>query len=248
MSPLNTWTQQPPPVMEQLKFSLGPYELFSAIIGGLPLLLACCLLYSPISGLQDLAPIIKNNASLAIAFTLLFLSYILGGTVQNLTWKYFKNLCKLFRHNYNYFGDLIPKRHQQLQAQETQLHQPGLEFEDRLVLLLQQHIGIPKEIKWIDQRITAYLKEHQKEATLKTAELHLANHIMYRTWSFGFYFLSGVLLLNLFRAPSQTLELWLLPVLSLSLAYLTFLQALNLKRWNNRELLLGFYFAASNQA
>ena len=34
--------------MDQFKFSLGPFELFSSIVGGVPLLIAGCLLYSPI--------------------------------------------------------------------------------------------------------------------------------------------------------------------------------------------------------
>lgn len=232
--------------MNQLKFSLGPFELFAAIIGGIPLLLAAFLLYQPVDGLQDLMPVIKGSASWAIAPPVLFASYVLGGTFQGITWRYFTLLCKLFNQSYLYFGDMFEAKSKQLPSELSSIS-PGLSFEDRLVLLVREKIGIPAQLSWLDTRLTAYLQEYEKQTILSNAERHLATHIMYRTWSFGFCWLSVVLTLNLFRSTATTLELWLLPVGALLFAYLTFFQSLQFKRWNNRTLLLGFYFAASEQ-
>ncbi len=232
--------------MNQLKFSLGPFELFASIIGGIPLLLAGVLLYHPVSGLHELVPIVQHNSSLAIAPALLFVSYILGGTFQRFTWYYFKAVCKIFRKNYFYFGNRLQDKNKQLLSQ-VPANLPTLDFEDRLVLLVREKIGMPSKSSLLDTRLTAYLREHEKQATLSVAELYIATHIMYRTWSFGFCLLSGVLVLNLFRVSTRPLELWLLPIGALIFSYLTFSRALQLKRWNNRELLLGFYFAASAQ-
>ena len=75
--------------MEQFKFALGPYELFASIVGGLPLTLAICLAYNPTTSLQDIISIIQGNFSTQIAIVFIFFSYILGGLVQGITWKYF---------------------------------------------------------------------------------------------------------------------------------------------------------------
>ena len=127
------------------------------------------------------------------------------------------------------------------------IHSSELDFEDRLVYLLSDKVGIPRKLYWIDSRIEAYLREHNKCATLNTVELHLATHIMYRTWAFGFLMLSLVLFINPIRVAHHSLAIWLLPFVALLFSYLNFSMALNFKRWHNRELLLGFYFAAINQ-
>lgn len=232
--------------MNQLKFSLGPFELFASIIGGIPLLLASFLLYHPVSSLHELVPIAQRSSSLAIAPAILFVSYLLGATFQGITWNYFKALCKIFKRSYLYFGSRLQDKNKQLLSQVSSTL-PTLDFEDRLVLLVREKIGMPPQDSWLDTRLTAYLREHEKQATLSVAERYIATHIMYRTWSFGFCLLSGVLVLNLCRVPIRPLELWLLPIGALIFSYLTFSQALQFKRWNNRELLLGFYFAASAQ-
>ena len=258
--------------MDQFKFSLGPFELFASIIGGIPLCLAGYFFYRPVSSLQELVRFIQENSSITNALLVLSVSYILSSTFRGLTWRYFKWLSQRLNHNYRYFGDFISKKQRQLQSANPSVDEMATEwmtaegvsveekamvakpldaakpidFEYRLVFLLQENIGIPPKIHWIDTRIEAYLREHNKQATLNSAELYLATHIMYRTWSFGFGLLSFALLLNPFRAAHHSFGLWILPLLSLAFAYLNYSMALSFKRWHNRELLLGFYFAAMN--
>ncbi|MEO0459085.1 MAG: hypothetical protein AAF152_21240 [Cyanobacteria bacterium P01_A01_bin.114] len=229
--------------MEQFKFSLGPYEIFASIIGGIPLVLAGCLLYNPVSSLEDLVPIVQNNASIAIALVLLFISYILGSSVQSISWYYFLGVCKLFNENYRYLGNLTARSQKLLETLGSDVDLNSLDFEHRLILSLHHKTGIPERNSWLDARLTSYLREHNRQAALGSAELHMANHIMYRGWSFGCVVLSGVLFINLFRTPAITFEQWLLPFGALGFAYITFERAVRLKLWHNRELLLGFYFA-----
>ncbi|MEM8808674.1 MAG: hypothetical protein AAGF01_21880 [Cyanobacteria bacterium P01_G01_bin.38] len=233
--------------MESFKFSLGPYEIFSSIIGGIPLFLAGCLSYNPVSSLQDLVPTVQNNASVAISLVILFISYILGKIIQGLSWWYFLRLCRFFNENYRYFGNLNTHSKKLLEKPELNIASTSLSFEDRLVLLLHRRVGIPEKNSRLDARITSFLREHNRQAALSTAELHMATHIMYRGWSLGFFVLSLVLLINLFRTPTLTFEQWALPFGSLFFAYITFLRAVKLKQWHNRDLLLGFYFAASEE-
>lgn len=233
--------------MDQFKFSLGPFELFAAIIAGIPLCLAGYLLYQPIDSLRGEWTIFQEGNLLAIAFLILSISYVVSSVVQGLTWQYFKRLSKFFGCNYRYFGDLIYQKQRQLQQMTKPIDINALGFEERLVFLLQEHIGIPKQLHWIDARIMAYMREHNKQATLSRADSHLAIHIMHRTWSFGFCVLSLVLLVNPFRVGHHSLELWLLPLVSLLLAYFSFSMALAFKRWHGQVLILGFYFTAMHQ-
>lgn len=231
--------------MEQFKFSLGPYEIFASIVGGSPLVLAVFFICNPSNNLQDVFLTIKNNLSLPIVLVVVFFSYILGGSIQGITWRYFLFLCKLFRRNYNYFGNMILEKNDLfMQADETQLP-PVLEFEEKLVLLLREKVGIPKNLNWLNDRLTAYLKERSSQAVI-TAESYLANHIMYRNMSFGFLFLSITLLVNLLQTRLFTVGQPALIFLFLLISYMTFFRSLSFKKWHNRELLLGFYFSASN--
>ena len=231
--------------MEQLKFALGPYEIFASIVGGSPLVLAIFLVWHPSSNLQDLFLIAKNNLVISVLLLLVFFSYILGGSIQGITWRYFLFFCRFFRQNYNYFGDMILEKNALLAQAEAMQPLASLEFEDKLVLLLREKVGVPKKMDWLNARLTAYLKERGSQAVV-TAESHLANHIMYRNLSFGFLLLPGVLLVNLLRTRSFTLEQPMLILLFLLISYMTFFRSLSFKKWHNRELLLGFYFAATS--
>jgi hypothetical protein len=234
--------------MKSLNFSLGPFEIFAGIVGGIPLVLASFLLYHPIGSLQDLVPIFRQNTSVPIAVGILFFSYVLGGTARSASWRYFLLLCKLFHQNFNYFNrNSIQENNKRLLQAGMPLSLDALSFEDKLVVLLHKELDIQQEAGWVADRLRAYLREHEKQSVLNDAERFLATHMMYRNWSLGFFAMSAVLFLNMFRVSPLTFELWLLPWGAIAFAYLTFYNAVRFKKWHSRELLLGFYFAATNQ-
>ncbi|MDV3347542.1 hypothetical protein D0962_05430 [Leptolyngbyaceae cyanobacterium CCMR0082] len=229
--------------MEQLKYFLGPFELFAAIIGGSPFIVAGFLLYNPVESLADLAPVIQSSGTLAISFTFLFLSYIIGGTVQTLSWRYFLLLCHVFKQEYLYMDSQLRERDKKLKQAELG-NTSSLDFEDRLVLQLQQKIGLPKKMRWINARLKAYLRENNSPS-VTAAEMHTASHIMYRNLSLGCLILGFVSLINTFRVSS--LELLIVAPLFGYVAYLMFRRSVSFKKWQNRELLLGFYFAVTKE-
>ncbi|MGD1949615.1 MAG: hypothetical protein ACFB14_08215 [Leptolyngbyaceae cyanobacterium] len=230
--------------MEQLKYSLGPFELFAAIVGGSPFILAGFLIYNPVASVVDLVPVIQSSGTVAISLTLIFLSYIIGGTIQGLSWRYFLFLCRLLKKDYFYFGNQLTERFQTLNKPEFN-DSKTLEFEDRLVIKLQEKIGIPKKMNWMDNRLKAYLRERNSPA-VGAADTYVASHIMYRILSLGCLVLCGVSFMNSIRVMS--LELLLLTPLTGYLAYLMFLRSVSFKKWQNRTLILGFYFAATQAA
>ncbi|MDX2214402.1 MAG: hypothetical protein SFY66_14015 [Oculatellaceae cyanobacterium bins.114] len=232
--------------MELFKFALGPYEFFASIIGGAPLILAIFLIYNPAISFQELSLIIQGNSSIQVVIILSFFSYLLGGLVQGITWRFFLMLCKIFNQDLHYFKNhMILERSQALQEKGDDLDPKMLEFEDRLVLLLREKVGIPKNIDWIYSRLHSYLKENNRPSVV-TADLYQATHIMYRNISFGLLLVSVVILVNLLRLKVLFFEQLALFLMFITLSYISFLRSSSFKRWYSREVLLGFYFAASS--
>ena len=233
--------------MDFFKFVLGPYEFFSSILGGIPLVLAIFLLYNPAISVQELILMLQTDFSIQFLVVLFFFSYLLAGLIQGITWKLFLALCDVFGQSYHYFKDeLILERAQSLQAMGSDLDLHRLDFEDKLVLLLREKVGIPKNIGWIYSRLHAYLKENNRPSVV-TADLYQATHIMYRNIACGFLLISLVILLNLIRVRAVIFEQLALSVLFILLAYVAFLRSASFKRWYSREVILGFYFAACQQ-
>jgi hypothetical protein len=189
--------------MEQFKYSLGPYELFSSIIGGVPILLASLILYNPIESLRDVVPIIKNNSSISIAVTFVLLSYILGGLTGRISWFYFLFLCKMLKKDYHYFGDLILRKKEKLENICGEIDINSLPFEERLTLFLIRKIGIPEKFDRIDERLMIYLRGRNAQS-VSIADSYRATHIMYRGLSLGFLIMTAVLVINVLRVPLVT--------------------------------------------
>ncbi|MGG6298167.1 hypothetical protein ACQ4M4_27555 [Leptolyngbya sp. AN02str] len=232
--------------MELFKFALGPYEFFASILGGIPLVLVIFFIYSPNANFQDLLIVIQQDFSFQVIVVFAFFSYFLGSLVQDFTWKYFLFLCKTFHQNFDYFQkNELSRRYQALQESSMTLATPTLDFEDKLVLLLHDAVGIPTKINWLYLRLQAYLKERNRPAVI-AADLYQASHIMYRNISFGLLLLGLVLLINLLRIRLFSWAQFTIALASIGFAYIAFLRAVTFKKWFSREVLYGFYFAVTN--
>lgn len=233
--------------MDLFKFALGPYEFFAAIIGGVPLVLAIFLLYNPAISLQDLTGLMQTSFSLQMLIALAFASYLLGGLAQGVTWRFFLALCHLFNRDLHYFpAETLLDRGEWLQGLANDVDPKTLDFESRLLLLLHDKIGTPKQMNHLYSRVCSYLKENNRPSLI-TADLYQATHIMYRNISFGLLILGGVFLVNILRTGAASFEQVTLFFGALALSYIAFIRSVSFKRWHSREVLLGFYFAACNE-
>ncbi len=232
--------------MDQPKFSIGPYELFSSIIAGIPLLLTAALIYRPISGVRDLILSIKDTSSLPIAITFILTTYILGGLTSFANWRYFLLLCRAFKMDYSHMGNKVIEKMAKIKPDLDKLNIESLEFEDRLCVLLLKKVGLIESLDHLDARLTPYLRLYALPSAL-IAESYMALHIMYRGLSFGFLTLALALVANLFRAPSVSFELIMLPIISLVLCLAAFRRAVSFRRWRYREILFSFYHLAIQQ-
>ncbi|MBD2111074.1 MULTISPECIES: hypothetical protein [Cyanophyceae] len=233
--------------MDLFKFALGPYEFFAAILGGVPLVLAIFLLYNPATSVQDFAGLIPTSISLQVLIALAFASYLLGGLAQGVTWKFFLALCNLSKREFHYFpAEILLNRGEWLQGLAKDTDPKTLDFENRLVLLLHDRVGMPKTMNHLYSRVCSYLKENNRPS-LVTADLYQATHIMYRNLSFGLLILGGVFWVNIFRVGAASFEQVALFLGALVLSYIAFVRSVSFKRWHAREVLLGFYFAACDK-
>ena len=232
--------------MDQPKFSIGPYELFSSIIAGVPLLLAVVLIYRPISGLRDLIPTIKDSSTIPVAVTFILTVYILGGLSSFATWRYFLLLCRVFKMDYSYLGTTILKKMAKINPDLDKVKIESLEFVDRLTALLLKKVGHIERLSHLDARLMPYLRLYALPTAL-VAESYLALHIMYRGLSFGFLILALALMLNILRTPSISFEQIMLPLISLVLCLSAFRRAVSFRRWRYREILISFYHLAGGE-
>src|SRR5215510_124936 len=230
-------------MMDQPKFSIGPYELFSSIIAGVPLLLAGLLIYRPVSGARDFILTIKDTSSIPVAVTIILTTYILGGLSSFVTWRYFVLLCRVFKMDYSHMGNTVLQKMVKIKPDLVEARIESLEFEDRLTALLLKKFGLTENLNHLDARLTTYLRLYALPSTL-VAESYMALHIMYRGLSFGFLVLALALVANIFRTPSVSFELVALPLISLVLCLSAFRRAVSFRRWRYREILLSFYHLA----
>src|SRR5262245_34068356 len=146
--------------MDQFKFSIGPFELFSSTLAGTPILFAIFLLYQPIVSLRNIIPMIRDNSMISIFVTLVIISYLLGGLCTVITWRYFLYICKIFKIDYSYLGMRIIEKMKKTKEVPTDLRIEALDFEDRLIYLLIQKIGPVKRLSLLDARLISYLRLH----------------------------------------------------------------------------------------
>lgn len=229
--------------MDQPKFSIGPYELFSSIIAGAPLLLTVILIYQPISGARELTVAIRGASSLPVAVALILSAYMLGGLSSFVTWRYFLLLCRVFKIDYSYFGTMVLKKMAKIKPDLDKARIESMDFEDRLAVLLLKKVGLVENLNHLDARLASYLRLYAHQ-TILVAESYSAQHIMYRGLSFGFLLLALALVANVFRMPSISLEQIMLPFISLVLCLAAFRKAVSFRRWRYREILLSFYHLA----
>lgn len=228
--------------MEQLKFALGPYELFASVLGGLPLSIALLITFGSGSTLQNAITLFQSGLSIQTVILGAVASYLIGGLFQGITWRFFLLLCRLSKRVPYYF-DENAIRQWRVAPQPSALSEPPT-FEHRLVALLDKHMGIPPRLSWLDARLQSYLKENNRPSAV-TADMFQASHIMYRNLCFGLVAIALTLPTLLVRSQISPLGALGGVMGALGLAYVAFYRALSFKRWHQRELILGFYFAVT---
>ncbi len=229
--------------MDQFKISIGPYELFSGFISGLPLLLSLHVWYFPLFDIKLLLEKILQNSSLIMVFLVIIISYMIGGSISGFTWAFFKTVYRVFRFMIK--RKLGGIRHALLDGVAAAASKMSAEqflaakFEERLAYMVKRQYGGSKP-DWDLHRIKPFLREHSPAISLM-ADSYLAIHIMYRYLSFGFFVLSFVLVRSVLMRGTIWDEHVVYLVVAGLFAVAAFLRALAYSHWCDREILLGYY-------
>lgn len=229
--------------MDQFKFSIGPYELFSGFISGLPLLLSLHVWYFPLFDIKLLLEKIVQNSSLAMVFLVIVISYMAGGLISGFTWVFFKTGYRVFRFAIKRkLGGIRQALLGGLDAAASAMSAEQFlasKFEDRLAYMVKRQYGSSKP-DWALHRLKPFLREHSPAISIM-ADSYLAIHIMYRNLSFGFFVLSFVLVRSVFMRGTIWDEHAAYLVVAALFAVAAFLRALAYSHWCDREILLGYY-------
>lgn len=225
--------------MDQFKYSVGPFEVFSGFASGLPFLLVIYIGNIGKFDFGDFTTDVLMNTSISKLILIALISYLVGGLVSGISYRYFKLAGRLFKKDYLHLEKVIledwNKPFKELSSEEFK----DLDFQKRLVYLIKKRFGQPK-LSLVNDYILPYLRQHSAANAVKS-ESFIALNIMYRNLSLGFLFLSVTFLYLVFK-ESEFLNINILYFFaSLLLAILTLLRAYTFRNWWTRETLLSFH-------
>ena len=225
--------------MDYFKNSFSPYELFSSLISGIPILFCLFLLFTPARELQvyDLG---KVRDLFSISTLLIFIAgAIISGSISGLTFRYFKIMCKIFKKDYQFLEKKLFRNFDDIGVLVDKEKFLNMSYDDRLSYIVKQHIGTTT-YPASNFRLLPYIRQFGGPL-MNQIESYIAFHIMFRNISFGFLLLTLISIGLLFYWKSAIYIYVLLAIIALPLSILSFLRSVVLRQWWVREGLNGFY-------
>lgn len=229
--------------MNPLKFSLGPYDLFGAIISGLPILFGIDLIYYQ----WNLGEILRSVAELDLQHLLVgvILSYLLGSMMSGLTWFYFHRVCHLFKKHYDDAEGRLLSKMKDLEGEMSPEEFEKASFKERLAYMVKRRI-CDTEINGVNNRLLPLLRQ-EAPAIAANADQFMALKIMFRNLSFGLLVLFAML--TGYGVTEAVIDMdgqgfflhLLIGLVCLGLSILAFSRALTFRGFWGRQVLVGFY-------
>jgi len=225
--------------MDYFKYAFSPYQLFSSLISGVPILFCLFLLFTPAAELQAYN-LGKVKDLFSISTLLLFIaSTIVGGSISGLTFGYFKILCKIFRKDYKFLEKKLLQNFDTIDVLVGKEEFLNMNYDDRLSYIVKQHIG-PTPYPAANFRLLPYIRQFGGPL-MNQIESYVAFHIMYRNLSFGFLLVAFISIGLLFYWKSAGYIYISIAIIALPLSMLSFLRSVVLRQWWVREGLNGFF-------
>ena len=224
--------------METFKYSIGPFEIFSSFISGIPIVFASYLLFIPKAKLSLDTLILK--ATFSNLMLLIILCYLVGGVISGISYPYFKIFSKILKRDYLLIEKSFLRNIDKVRNEYSKEEFNELILEDRIAYLTKIYIGTCK-LSWVNDRILPYIRL-KNWAMAQNAQNHIAFNIMYRNLSFGFLILTISILIFLFFNKAFTFFNIIFPILTFVISLLAISRALTFRLWYSREILLTFYY------
>jgi len=224
--------------MESIKNSIGPFEIFSSFISGIPIVFSFYLLFIPGAKLELNELILK--ATFSNLMLIIIICYLIGGSVSGISYKFLKLFSKLLRKDHLAIEKSFLENINDIKTKYSKDEFLEMKLEDRIAHLVKIHIGISK-LSWVNDRLLPYIQKKEFQLAQK-AQNHVAISIMYRNLSLGFLILTFSIITFLFLNKTYASLYYIFPILSLVFSYLAINQAISFRHWWARDVLLGFYY------
>ena len=174
------------------------------------------------------------------------MSFLFGGLTASITYNIYKKLSSLLKMNNKYYDisrDNIIKfsNADDLSKKDFLL----LSHVDKIGYLLSRRVNnIESFYKSIISTIP-YIRQHDPYAA-KIIEHNMAQHIMYRGLSFGFFLMALAILSNMIRFDNYNYASAIFLILTMTASILSFYKCANFLKWHRREIMNAFYQIAFN--
>jgi hypothetical protein len=226
--------------MNNFKYNLGPFEIFSNLLSGLFLMAGLCIIILPKSDFQELFSLFQSISVMPNLIVIIITGYIVGAGIGGFSYKYLKIACKIFRCDYISMENHLLKDINENQNKLTLTEFLELSFEKRLSYLVNQHVTFPK-LSHVNDYLLPFLREKCENVAIKS-ETFIASSIMYRNLSLGFLVTAIGLISCIIFSEAELFTFLITTAVCIGFAILLFFRSLKFKEWWSREILLGFYY------
>jgi hypothetical protein len=232
--------------MDKLNVSIGPFELFSSLISGLPVLISALLWFYPTVDIDTINATLAKYSSLTMIILVIIASFIIGNLISGFTWRVLAICVKVFRFMIK--RDLLRIERLllgNLEETSSQLNRKeflSLDFKGRLAYMVKRLIG-GTELAFVCNNLLPYLRQNAT-ANAAAADAYIAMHIMLRNLWFGFLLLTIVLIRSAIIESAIVSAYTVLAIIVFVFSLAAFHRALVFKGWWSREILIGFYHHA----
>lgn len=226
--------------MDQIKHYIGPFEIFSGFISGLPFLLFVNIIWKREFDFNIFFSNIILDSTLSNLIFLVVTSYLVGIIAAPISYRYFKYAGKMLGMNYLLVEEILlgdwDRPFRELSVNEFL----DLPFEKRITYLVKRRYGKLNKMSHLNDYLVTYLRQDAVANAVK-ADGFIARNIMLRNISLGFLLLSLAFVYLLIMVKQPWICNVIFAVSSLTLSFVTLQQAHTFRHWWTREAILGFY-------
>lgn len=257
--------------MDKIKNSIGPFEIFSSFISGIPVILSLYIYSNVESGISKIVFNIGELYSVQNSIILIITSYVVGEMISEISWSYFKTVVLInnaIRKGIAYILEKlkITKKNTKLTRTKDWLYREVMIFNKMKDLTTEDIVdGRTKNADFLSndfnhrlavlifnqtgklestRHVSDYLVPYVRQNVVEivsSADKLMAKSIMSRNLSLGLVLFSGSLAL-----AAKDLLITILPFIAIGfiLAYWGVSRAFTFRVWWAREIIIGFYHHA----
>lgn len=231
---------------QQAKILITPFEVFSSAAGGTTLSFSILLMYTRLVDITKIIEYININYSINNLIMFLLLSFLLGSLFSGVSYRIYKYIRELFGMNEHVDKLNIDTIRKYRDVPSIELSKFNtLSYSEQLSFFLSRKSNTEKTVSLCLRSVIPYIRVNDNIST-RVYDNHLAQHIMYRTFSLGVFLMLIVTSINLLKIGNIDFSPILFILVMILLIYVSFKKAYHFKKWAIREIVYSFYQISYN--